>query len=218
MKDVKVTTKITTKDHNTASDYITSQSSIEKLNTDETISRIIKLNEGLTKFWSQADGWAPVEAAELLSKSRLDWQVSLSHCLKKLPSKWSSNDESGNLILGWVNLGSLVEGTLKLFLSVFYNDYKNDVNAIIKRNRLQDPDGLLLEPLKQFFRKKIWDKDWDDWISLVQQRRNAIHAFKSREIGTKEELLKEISKYLDLLRYINYRLPYPDDTYMPREV
>ena len=48
----------------------------------EVIRRIEKLNGQIAKFWSKSDGWAPVAAAGLLGKSRLDWQVSLSGSLR----------------------------------------------------------------------------------------------------------------------------------------
>ena len=131
------------------------------------------LNEGLRRFWTKADGWAPSEAARLLSKSRLDWQVSLSSCLKIWSKEHNSDDESGCLILAWVNLGSLVEGTMKLFMSVWYNDYMNDNEAIKKRGRdVKDPDILSLEEMRVFFKKRIWVKskteDWDTWILKIQ--------------------------------------------------
>ncbi|WP_272480015.1 hypothetical protein [Aquibacillus koreensis] len=44
--------------------------------------------------------------------------------------KWNectcSKAEDGDLILAWANLGTLVEGTIKLFLSVYLNDYLDD--------------------------------------------------------------------------------------------
>lgn len=97
---------------------------------DEAIKRIIKLNEGLCKFWSNSSGWAPIEAAQLLSKSRLDWQVELSRTLLIWTVTADDAEKNGRLILGWANLGSLLEGTLKLFLSVYYKDYQADVDAI----------------------------------------------------------------------------------------
>jgi hypothetical protein len=127
------------------------------------------------------------------------------------------------LILAWADLGSQVEGTMKLFLSVWYKDYKNDVKAIKKKGEgdLIDPDSLQLEPMRQFFKERIWrneDKDWDAWILKIQQRRNAVHAYKSRDIGTFDEFLVDVRRYLNFLRYINDRLPYPDDEiYKPRE-
>jgi len=51
----------------------------------------------------------------------------------------------------------------------------------------------------------------------IQQRRNAIHAYKDREIGNHDEFLLDVKTYLKFLRYINERLPYPDDIYIPRE-
>lgn len=188
------------------------------MSTDEVVNRIIALNDGLRQFWTKADGWAPIEVAQLLSKSRLDWQVSLSICLKIWLEEPLPDDESGRLILSWTNLGSLVEGTMKLFLSVWYKDYKNDVEAIKKKGKLIDPDGLQLEPMRQFFRKRIWDENWDAWIQHIQQRRNAIHAYKNRDIGTFNGFFADVRKYLEFLRYINNKLPYPDDIYVPREV
>jgi len=191
-----------------------------KMPIEETVNRIINLNEGLRQFWTNADGWAPIESAQLLSKSRLDWQVSLSRSLKIWLSECSPEDENGRLILAWTNLGSLVEGTLKLFLSVWYHDYKKDVEAIKKKGELVGPDSLELEPMRQFFKRSIWtkeDEDWDIWIFKIQQRRNAVHAFKSRDIGTFDEFFDDVRRYLIFLRYINSRLPYPDDIYVPRE-
>ena len=129
-------------------------------------------------------------------------------------------NESGHLILAWTNLGSLVEGTMKLFLSVYYHDYKNDIEAIKKKGNLIDPDSLGLDEMREFFKKRIWvkgDEDWDYWILKIQQRRNAVHAFKNRDIGTFDEFYSDIQRYLEFLHYINNRLPYPDDNYKPRE-
>lgn len=192
----------------------------EKLSINEVVNRIVTLNDGLRRFWTKADGWAPIEASQLLSKSRLDWQVSLSNCLKIWFAEPLPDDRSGRLILAWINLGSLVEGTMKLFLSVWYNTYKKAVEAIKKKGRLVDPDSLQLELMRQFFRKKIWRKgdEWDEWIQHIQQRRNAIHAYKSRNIGTFDEFFVDMRRYLEFLRYINSRLPYPDDMYIPTEV
>ncbi len=91
----------------------------EELNIETVIDRIIKLNTGLGSFWSNASGWAPDESAALMSKSRLDRQISLSECLSIWISNKSVKHEDGTLILAWANLGSLIEGTLKLFLGVF---------------------------------------------------------------------------------------------------
>lgn len=186
---------------------------------EEVVRRITKLTDGLRKFWSGAEGWAPIEAAQLLSRSRLDWQVSLSSCLGIWIEEHSAGDETGRLILAWANLGSLVEGAMKLLLSVWYETYREDsADAIVRRGKLQDPDGLQLESLRQYFRRIIWDETWDEWVRHIQQRRNTIHAYKGRDIGTYGEFLDSVRTHLKFLRYINFRLPYPDEVYEPREV
>lgn len=182
---------------------------------NQIVSKIILGNEQLSKFWLNSHGWAPVEAADLMSKSRLDWQVLLSETLVQ----WAENEiNEGQLILAWANLGALIEGTLKLFLSVYYDDYQKDEERYKKKNgNTIDPDALALEKLKQFFKKKeLLSSEQLSFIELVQQRRNAIHAFKDRPLGSKDEFLDCLSKYLDLMRDVSSRLPYPDDMYKPQ--
>lgn len=184
---------------------------------EEVVERIVALNEGLREFWSDAEGWAPVEAAHLLAKSRHDRQVALSSTLKIWTTESFEITNDGKLILAWANLGSLVEGTMKLYLAVYYDAYRSDVKAIRKKLKLQSPDGLQLEPLRKFFRASIWDDPFDKLVQQIQSRRNAIHAFQDRDIGTHAEFLDCVRQYLVMLRYINYRLPYPDEQYIPWE-
>lgn len=180
---------------------------------ESNVKNIISGNEQLASFWGNSHGWAPDSAADLMSKSRLDWQVSLSKTLLK----WTFNEESydGELILAWSNLGALVEGSLKLFLSVYYEDYSGDVDKLINRKGKQvDPDALAIEKLKQFFKKKeLLNEQWFPYIDLVQQRRNAIHAYKDRPLGDRHEFEAAVGQYLLLLRTINRMLPYPDEMY-----
>ncbi len=180
---------------------------------NKIVKRIISGNQQLASFWSVSHGWAPDEAAKLMSKSRLDWQVELSEAL----DIWSSDElKDGQLILAWANLGALIEGTLKLFLAVYYMDYAGDAESFKKKGKLIEPDSLALEKLKQFFKKKsLLNDEQVSHIELVQQRRNAIHAFKDRPIGTKNEYHECVSKYLELMIYINNSLPYPDSIYGP---
>lgn len=208
---------------------------IDSYSQEETVQRIINLTEGLTKFWESSQGWAPIESAELLTKSRLDWQASLARQLKLFLSD-QLQTESGALILAWVTLGSLTEGTMKLFLSVWYEHYqaeniKTDIKAIKdNKGNLIEPDNMVLEKLRVFFAKRIYpdwvrknwkdqgEIDWINWILIIQQRRNAIHAFKDRDIGTFGEFHNEVKNYLVFLRKLTDTFPYPDDEmYKPRE-
>jgi len=180
---------------------------------NKIVKRIILGNQQLASFWSESHGWAPHEAAELMSKSRLDWQVELSEALVL----WSSDEiNDGQLILAWANLGALIEGTLKLFLAIYYMDYKGDAESFKKKGKVIEPDSFGLEKLKQFFKKKsLLNDEQIAHIELVQQRRNAIHAFKDRPIGTKNEYHECVSKYLELMIDINNSIPYPDSIYRP---
>jgi hypothetical protein len=132
----------------------------------------------------------------------------------------------GELILAWSNLGSLVEGTLKTFLSVWYKDYIKDIDYLKKSNAFHhkkgeplEPDGLSLGPLALYFKnKKFLTAESTALIDLTHERRNAIHAFQDKDIGTAEEFRKAVPSYLRLLREVNGRLPYPDDVYVPQEI
>lgn len=177
--------------------------------------RIVVRNRDLASFWSQATGWAPDEAAELLSRSRLDRQVSLSESLLR----WTTGEQlsDGDLILAWTNLGALLEGTLKLFLGVYYRDYIADAEKT-KFQKVFDaasgthraPDGLMLEALSQYFRKaNLLGSEDLTLIAALQAKRNAIHAFMDRDIGTTEEFHDAVTAYQRLLDGLSSRLPYP---------
>lgn len=174
----------------------------------EAIESIVSLNTELARFWIRANGWAPPNAAELMSKSRLDWQIELSNTL----NLWTSpNISDGKLILGWTNLGALIEGTLKLYLCIYYNDYINDKDRVTYNGKTIDPDSLAFEKLKQFCaKKKLLDADHIKLVSTVQHKRNAIHAFKNRSIGTSTELHECIFGYAGLLKDCVDNFPYPD--------
>lgn len=217
MNHVKLSASVSVSNHDSASEYINSSSDLAVMPINEVIQRIIRLNKELYHFWSKSADWAPIEAAQLLSISRLDWQVQLSRTLHIWSSTSDTQNSEGRLILAWANLGSLLEGTLKLFLSVWYESYVKDVEAIKKKDKLQLPDGLQLEALRTFFKKQIWDDDFDKIALNIQAKRNAIHAFKNKDIGTWDDYSNAVKDYLVVLRYINFRLPYPDDEYVPRE-
>jgi hypothetical protein len=192
----------------------------------EVVDRIETLNRNLAHFWRKANGWAPIEAAGLLSRSRLDWQVSLSRCLRLWIKTPPDRLEDGELILAWANLGSLTEGTMKLFFSVFYHDYQKDIDGLKaarayhhKKQAPISPDGLSLDVMRAYFKnEELLGAEIDTYVELVQQRRNAIHAYKDRPIGDDQEFQAAVLSYLRMLREVNARLPYPDEIYAPQEI
>ncbi|MCK9637770.1 MAG: hypothetical protein M0R41_15975 [Methylobacter tundripaludum] len=185
------------------------------LSNEIAVARVATLVGNMMSFWKNSSGWAPLEAASLMNKSMLEWQSSLADALKN----WNRPLTDGELILAWANVGAIVEGQLKLFLSVYYDDYVADVEAIKKKGQLVEPDSVALEQLRVYFKKNIWgpSEDWDEWILMVLQRRNAIHAYKHKDIGTSADLHASFHILLEFVRSINGRLPYPDDIYVPRE-
>lgn len=179
-----------------------------KYSPEELCSRIAILTRCIMDFWSDG-GWASQEATKLLDVSMLRWQISLAKCL----ARWIDATSEGDLILAWTNLGALVEGQLKLFLCVYYDDYKRDVDAIRKNGLLVNPDECMLGRLRQFFVKRIWDvgTNWNPYVKMIQNHRNAIHAFRHEDIGTLQDWTEALRLHLSFVRDTGGNLPYPDD-------
>lgn len=180
----------------------------------QAVADIIRINEHILDFWG-GGGWAPQEAAQLLSESRLDWQVSLSRML----AQWIEDPEQdrfdAHLILAWANLGALVEGTMKWFLCVFYHDYLG--NPEKKKDKMIEPDDLFFHRLVGFFSATVWTEAqrsrWRPFADSVMQKRNAIHAFQSRDLGSHEEFREAVVKYRSFLLDHEGQVPYPDEQY-----
>lgn len=202
-----------------------------KLTDKQCVERIESLTAGIMNFWKEVKGWAPDEAAELLKGSMLEWQTSLASSLKR----WLRCKSEGDLILAWTNLGSLAEGALKVVLCAFLQEYYADSKKMIEasgkkkkktaeeiealKEEIRSPDGLMIEHLKVFFAQNKWGKDSEHnkYIEELQRRRNAIHAFQKKDIGTFTDFKKAIRCHLQLLREVNNMLPYPGDEYQPVE-
>jgi len=60
-------------------------------------------------------------------------------------------------------------------------------------------------------RAQVWlpnQVHWDTWLEAVQLRRNAIHAYKHRELGTHDEFLAAIVGYAALAHALDEQVPY----------
>ncbi|MGR3513549.1 MAG: hypothetical protein ACU0GG_12375 [Paracoccaceae bacterium] len=185
-------------------------------NNAEVVEKITSLNAKLSAFWTSAHGWAPEDAAILLSRSRLDWQVSLSKTLHLWIDLDSMTD--GELILAWANLGALLEGSLKLFFSIYYSDFQKDTEALKaanaynhKKKTHKEPDGLTLDILRKYVvNKDLFAEAHREMIQLVQSRRNSIHAYKDRELGNAAEFRDSVRSYMEFLTEVDLCVPYPD--------
>lgn len=175
------------------------------------LSMIQKFSEEVFDFWeNRVRGWAPKDVVSKLEVVKLDWLEDLTKSL----TIWKDigvDMTEGELILAYVNLGSLVEGWLKLFYCVYYMDYLKNPEMTFK-GKIIEPNDLKFEVLKQFSRDKLWSKNdsYDKWIDKIQLRRNAIHAFNYRDIGNPKEFLEDINYFYSFIRRIDDQLPYPD--------
>lgn len=172
------------------------------------LERIELISSRIADFWSSAHGWAPKEAADLLSKSRLDWLDSFNHTLRgRVQDVTDHPDEPAVLILAWAHLRTVVEGHLKLFLAVFLIDYLKDQHAPLAKSGPKNPDKVGYEEIRVFLVKRGLLVKHHAFIDTVQQRGNAIHAFADRPIGTTKEYLEYVGHYRQFLEDIEASLP-----------
>lgn len=187
---------------------------IESLSVETAISKIIASTERIRMFWTEvASDWSPRESAELLENSRMDRLASLSHSLRLWIEPCAEEDQEGRLILAWANLGILVEGTMTWFLCVFKGDYAKQSMKTKNGFELQ-PNRLRFEEMTRFFRQHIWTDrqaaEWDAWLTMVRDRRNAVHAFNHREIGSWRDWHEAVIRYHEFIDDLDGQVPYPD--------
>lgn len=186
----------------------------DDIGLDLAIDQIIASNERIQRFWTkEASGWSPKQTAALLENSRMDRLVSLSNSLRLWTEPCAAEDQEGRLILAWANLGILVEGTMTWFLCVFESDYAKQPMKTRTGSDLQ-PNRLRFEEMSRFFRQHVWTDrqvaEWDDWLTMVRDRRNAVHAFNHREIGAWSDWNEAVIRYHDFIGELDGRVPYPD--------
>lgn len=163
----------------------------------------------ITNTWTKDNGWVPSDVRGLLEQSNLSMHAELTRTLRLWIPRGPELEEHGRLVLGWSNLGSLVEGALKLFLCVHLFNYY-DSGALRRRGDVVNPDSAPFELLLQFIEKHVYPADqwgWQKWLRAVQHSRNCIHAFRYKSIGTHDDLLDDIIKYTEFLKDITLHLP-----------
>lgn len=175
----------------------------------------IKVAEGLAKFWAAPHGWAPDGAATLLSEAKLDRFASFAHTLEDFLHPFPKQSYDARIIIGYATLRSMAESLLKLFFSIYFEDYSKDPEIIrIRRGEVSDPDNSKFDQLIHLFSLK-GGHDCIPLLRRIQARGNGIHSFKDREIGVQHELIEDIEAFGNLILETNARLPYPDDMYNP---
>lgn len=119
---------------------------------------------------------------------------------------------TGELILARANLGAVVESWLKFFYSVYYEDYCK--SPITKSGKMVEPEKAQFEDLKNFSNGKLWDNANSSeyvWVDSVQKKRNAIHSFRYRDIGTTQEFLDDIEHLYDFVDNVLSHFPPLED-------
>ena len=178
------------------------------------LESIIASHEWLMQNWDDGLwGWAPGSVSRLLERNRLDRLLELA---RVLPS-WThpSFQSEGHLILAWATLGALVEGIMKWFLCVHEEHYSLD--PVQKKGKPVDPDKLRFEELRNCYMSAgAWmdgeAEARDSFVKHIQCRRNAIHAYQDRDVGTFDEFWDHVRDYAALLDDLKGRTPdLPDE-------
>lgn len=163
-------------------------------------------------LWKDVHGIAPEDAALKLDDAMLDWQSELTKTLEIWINKGLSMTD-GELILARANLGAVVESWLKLFYCVYYDDYCKDPITNGK-GKMVEPEKAYFENLKEFSVGKLWDDATSAeyiWVDSVQYKRNAIHSFKYRDIGTPQDFLNDVDCLYEFVDNVLSHLPPIDD-------
>ena len=181
------------------------------------IDEIIRITAAQERFWSRSHGWAPDAAAGLLAEARLDRQLSFTHTLRDYLTPFPANSAEARQILGYTTLRSLCEGALKLFFSVWFDDYCKDQAASYDRKQvLISPEDIKFDRLITLYTKR-GDARFEPLLRRVQLLGNAIHHFSDRDIGTQAELIADIVEFKEFLVAVDGQLPYPDGVFDPAD-
>lgn len=170
------------------------------------ITKICLKTRKFLNEWENPYGYAPDSASRKIEKAMFSWMKELTDCLKIWTDKGETMTD-GELILARANIGSLVESWLKFFYCVYYEDYLRAPTYF--KGKIIEPNKMKFEYLKTYSRGKLWEENdnWDIWIDKIQTRRNAIHSFNFKDIGTNEEFITDIDKFNDFIELVFTHLP-----------
>lgn len=120
--------------------------------------------------------------------------------------------DRNNLLNLWTFLGSCLESTLQIFLSVYKNDYDNKP-ILNNRNSIIDIEDAKFYKLIEYFKENILQNylDFESKIDFIRKNRNSIHLFNKKELDLYNELKESLVFYNELLEELVKRLPPLDD-------
>lgn len=95
--------------------------------------------------------------------------------------------------------------------------FKNAIKSKIREHTVEHPvEKVMLDELIQFCEQQnLFDDDTIWYLRLIQQNRNAIHAYMDRTIGTWNDLQYATRFFVAFLNEMMFRLPeLPDDIFL----
>lgn len=173
---------------------------------------LVILTNNAALLWKEARGIAPDSVADKLDNAMLEWQSELTKTLKIWIDKGLTMT-TGELILARANLGAVVESWLKFFYCVYYEDYcKSPITN--NKGKMIEPEKASFKNLKEFSSGKLWNgvnSPEYAWVDSVQYKRNAIHSFRFRDIGTPQEFLVDIDHLYNFVDNVLGHFPLLED-------
>lgn len=173
---------------------------------------LVILTNNVALIWKEARGIAPDSVADKLDDAMLEWQSELTKTLKIWIDKGLTMT-TGELILARANLGAVVESWLKFFYCVYYEDYcKSPITNT--KGKMIEPEKASFDNLKEFSSGKLWDdvnSSEYSWVDSVQHKRNSIHSFMFRDIGTPQDFLEDVDHLYDFVDNVLSHLPPLED-------
>ena len=175
----------------------------------DTFDFIIPKTNNTTLLWEEAakESIPPQSVEKKIDDAMFCWMRELTRALRLWTDKGSEMTQ-GELILARVNIGSIVESWLKFFYCVYNDDYQQNPRTNRKGDVIE-PNNLTFEQLKQYSANILYQPgdSWEVWIDGVQRKRNAIHAFNFRDIGTATDFYDDVEKLNEFINLITDRLP-----------
>ncbi|MDN9009495.1 hypothetical protein [Brevibacillus laterosporus] len=174
---------------------------VEHMPLEQVVDEVIKRHTSIHASWSIPPRSKQLSTAHLVTADTLLCQISLSKSLHRWLNMQST--EPGDLLLAWTNIGLLVEGTMKWFLSVFHEEVRHEwENQVIKFQDHYSQESFLYM-MRKFFHQRIWfgKGDFDRWVMHVHECR-FYGLSEHQQLQSRMERFDEaVRVYLHFLRF-----------------
>ena len=122
-------------------------------NINNIYQKIVKKTSEIVSKWKD---FIKQEEFQKSYKIILNWQVELTNSLQHWVSL-GNGISIGDLILARINIGMLIETWLKIFFTIYSEDYRNDNSRVIINNKNEkiEINKLNLDKLIDFFVTKV---------------------------------------------------------------